>query len=273
MNIVQMHETVRFWLDTVRSPRQETEEIDRAINLVIDKLVEEKYEYLSMIHPRDSFQKTQKVRDELGRLVKRITVANGGAAVTVGIKETDIVLSEPDSFRHLLDLSVVISDDKYVCFPIDLNHKNMVDRSPFKRPRITKAPKIYYFEREGNFTIMHPANSVISEVDFYILRNPVPVKYGIEYDESGPGFGSGEKVIVAKKGTVYSAVSYSIGDVITIGSGILNIDSGLVVSNFVNCELNITLHEEIARRAAIEILRATGEERKVAMLMAELQVR
>lgn len=273
MNIVQIHEAVRFWLDTVRSPRQDSIEIDRAINLTIDSLVNEKYEQATALHPNDAFQKTQKVRDQLGKLVERLTVANGKVTIAAPAipGESVITYTNPDSFRHLLSVVVFTPTSRYPCFPIDYNHKTVVQRNPFRRPRIGKYSKFYHTEEEGKTLILHPETIVLSEAELFVLRDFISCVYGFEADQT-KSFGAGEQVIVAKKGTVYAGVEKNIGDVITIVAPNLAIDSGLVVYDFVNCELSVTLHEEIARRTAVQILRSTSQVEKVNMLMAEFKV-
>ena len=70
MNIVQLHDRVRFWIDTVASTRFESDDLDQAINAAIVDITDEKYDQSRLNHRGDSFQRTQRVRDELSNLVK-----------------------------------------------------------------------------------------------------------------------------------------------------------------------------------------------------------
>ena len=269
-----MHENVRFWLDTIRSPRQESEEIDKAIDIASDKIVDEKYTYASTFHTRDSFQKTQKVRDQLSILVKRLSQSKGGLTIPVPstLGESHLVLANPEQYRHLLDIAVFSGSTRYVCWPVDLNHRNLLDRNPFRKTRTGAFPKFYFSEEEGKILVIHPEDIALNDAEIFILKYQRKAKYGFEADETYGGFGAGKQIIVAEHGTVYSGNEYSIGDLITIGGGITNITSGKVVYDFVNSELSVTLHEEITRRAAIEILRSTGQAEKVNLLIAEFRV-
>lgn len=274
MNIVQMHEQVRFWLDTVNSPRHESTEIDLAINLTTDAIIVEKYDNSRALNYRDAFQKTQKVRDQLGKIVERWTNENGKLTITNPLPdrpgESSVIMEEYGLFRHLLLLEVVNDLTKYVCFPLDYDKKGVIERNPFRRPRIGIWPKIYHTEESGNLTIVHPENFVFQKAFAYVLRQFVPVFYG---NEIFVPFGNlntpGEEIISTSNDTMYDGLPYRIGEVITVLGGVTNLGAGSVVRNFVNCELNITLHEEISRRSAVQILRSTGQTEKVNMLLAE----
>ena len=71
MKIVQLHERVRFWVDVVASTRFESEDLDNAINVAIDNKVRESYDQSRPMNRSDAFQRVQRIRDELGPLVKK----------------------------------------------------------------------------------------------------------------------------------------------------------------------------------------------------------
>ena len=267
-----MHEQVRFWLDTVRSPRFESEEVDRSINTVIESLMTEKYDQSRSMNNRDAFQRTQKLRDQLGKVVERWTQTGGEIGILPGEPgETVITIQNLDNYRHMLMLEVYSGTTRYHVYPLDYDKKSTISRNPFRRPRLTPFSKLYHIEEEGKIIVVHTNGLVITEANLYCLRQFVPVKYGLEDPAIHPGFSAGQQVIVAEKPTVYDGVTYqTIGEVITIVSPNFTIDSGLVVYDFVNCELSITLHEEITRRAAVNILRSTGDNERANQLLAEL---
>lgn len=272
MNIVQMHEVVRFWLDTIRSPRHEAEEIDKALNISIDKIIDEKYTHASLLHASDAFQKTQKVRDQLGKIVTRLSVSGGELEMPSPISsgEGKVNIVNPDNFRYLLDFMLYEGTTGYICYPTDFNSKNTLKKNPFRKPRTGSYSKTYYVEEDGGYLILYPESLTLTNAVIFALRKPADVKYGFEYDDTKT-FNAGEKIIVAEKGTIYNSIKYNIGDEITIGTE-TSIESGLVVHGYTNCELSHTLHEEISRRAAVEILRSTGQQEKSNLLIAEFKV-
>ena len=70
MNIVQIHERTRFWLDFVGSPRYEVTDLDLGLNLAQNQIWKEKYDRTKLLHASESFESTQAVRDELRDFVK-----------------------------------------------------------------------------------------------------------------------------------------------------------------------------------------------------------
>lgn len=266
-----MHEQVRFWLDTVRSPRFEPEEIDRSINTVSESLMTEKYDQSRAVNNRDAFQRTQKLRDQLGKIVERWTQVDGQIGILPGeTGETIITINNPDNYRHMLMLEVYAGTTRYHVYPLDYDKKGIIRRNPFRRPRLTPFSKVYHIEEDGKIIVVHTDGLVITEANLYCLRQFIPVKYGYEADNTHPGFSAGQQVIAAENPTVYNSTTYAIGELITFTVMPYTIDSGLVVADFVNCELSITLHEEITRRAAVNILRSTGDNERANQLMAEL---
>lgn len=265
-----MHEQVRFWLDTVRSPRFESEEIDRSINTVCESLLTEKYDQSRALNNRDAFQRTQKVRDQLGKIVEKWNQTGGQIGIiTTAPGESHITINNLSLYRHMLALEVYSGTTRYPVYPLDYDKKTIINRNPFRRPRLGPFSKLYYIEEDGKIVIIHPETISLTDANLYCIRQFTPSKYGFE---AGPSysFGAGQNVIVASKGTSYDGIDYNIGDVIVITSPAFQITSGLAVYDFVNCELSITLHEEITRRAAVNILRSVGDQERANQLLAEL---
>jgi len=268
MNIVQMHERVRFWTDTVGSPRWEAEDIDTALNTSQNDIVEEKYMATRIISKGDSFQKTQKIRDELSNLVniKNFTggeIANSVTTIMGSVTNTCVVAAAgyPANYRYQLALSVNVGSPtatRYNCIPTTYDRINVIKDNPFRRLRTSIFPKVYYIESTTGLSIYHLLSSTVSSSDLYYLAAPVQYRYGTEYD-SAQHFTSFDIVIVVSATVVYKGTTYYRGNEITITAGNEHITSGTVLFNFTDSNINETLHEQIARKAAVNLLLSVKE--------------
>jgi hypothetical protein len=268
MNIVQMHERVRFWIDTVASTRFETEDIDNGLNIAIDNKVRESYDNYRPMNNSDTFQRVQRLRDELGPLVKKLTSGAGLTIVRVASKNSIEVSSAVEDYGWMLSLMVTDSSGaEHPVYPLSYNRKNVISKSSFRRPRTVPSVKAYYIEEEGKLNIKDTIG-VLSDAELYYLATPAIVNYGIEY---GPAkeFVAGN-ILYAVTQVVYNGVTYKIGGKITVVAPALNITSGTVVYNYVDCDVRATTHEEITRRAAINCLLTAGQGEKAEALRKEI---
>jgi hypothetical protein len=264
MNIVQFHERVRFWADVVSSTRFESEDIDNGINIAVDNKWRESYDQNRVMNRSDSFQRVQRIRDELGNLVKLGTKDSEGITLA-----DNVIESLPDNYGYLLSLEALFDGFGYQpVFPISHNQKSVVSKNPFRRVRTSPSSKCYYYEEDGGIVIQHGYQVDVSNIKLYYLARPGIVNYGIEYDSSH-SFSNGDKVIAVEE-TVYNGVTYRIGDEILIVNPNLTITSGLVVFNFNDCDIRDTAHEEISRRGAINCLITANQGDKANALRQEI---
>lgn len=264
MNIVQLHERVRFWLDSVSSPRFESQDIDNGLNVAIEMKIMETYDQNRPMNRSDSFQRTQRCRDILGPLVKLAVSGTSGFTFA----NNKITIASTSDYRLLLSLGIVIGSTTYECNPLTYDRKTKLASNPFRKVRMTPNARMYYNEIDGNIEITHAYTGALSNFSLYYLKNPLLVNYGIEYT-STKAFNNGN-IIYAVEQTVHNGVTYKIGDAITIVNPFLNITSGLVTFGYVDCELRSLVHEEISRRAAINCLMTTGSTDKVELLRKEI---
>lgn len=266
-------------MDIVSSTRFESEDLDNGLNVAIDNKVRESYDQNRPMNKSDAFQRVQRVRDELGPLVKKAT---SGAGVTLdlalgeaGDTTVDIVvtITDPDSYGYLLALRLKDSTGGWhPCYPMTYDRKNVIPRNPFRRVRSTPQSKVYYYEQDGDILIHHPFDASLfgsMDVDLSYLGIPAIVNYGVERTASF-SFTNGEQVIAVEE-TLYAGVTYVIGQkfTITTASG-LNITTGRVVNQYVECDVRGSTHEEISRRAAINLLLTANEKDKALALRQEI---
>ncbi len=262
MNIVQLHERVRFWVDVVASTRFEPLDINNAINAAIELKYLETYEQSLPMNRSDSFQRTQKAREILAPFIEKATVNTIGFSLSNNV----INISNSSSYNILLSLKVQIQGSYYDCEPITYDRLNRIERNPFRKVRLSPSAKIYYIEKKGGIEIISPDD--VSNFELNYLSKIVPVKYGNEYDSTHQ-FNIGDRII-ALTDTVYFNTNYVVGDEITIVAGFRSIISGLVTFGYINCSLPEFTHEEIARRAAINCLMTAGQADKARLLREEI---
>ena len=260
MNIVQLHERTRYLIDAVASTRFEALDIDNALNIALDNKVRESYDRNRLHNKSDSFQSVQRVRDELGPIVKKITKADG-----LSISGDLISLqSSIDNFRYTLALRIKDSSGSwYPLEPLTLDRKNVIDKNPYRRVRSTPFSKFYYNELEGKYEITHNLSS-IDDAELYYLAEPTKFRYG-QTDTGSKTFSAGD-ILYATETTEYNSVIYIIGSKIVITSGVLSITSGEVLWDYDEAEIRSSTHEEIARKAAVQCLHTAGEHEKAKSL-------
>jgi len=289
MNIVQLHERARFWVDVVSSTRFESEDIDNALNAAIDNRVTEAYDKHYPLSKSDTFQRTQRVRDELHKLVIYYPYDHALSFVLQLLDEWAgyyLFIPESVGYRHLLSLKIkMVSGAVLTAYPMTQDRINTNPKNPFRRVRMTHNPKVYYQEAvvDETFPAGHYWKLIFDEstgltegfypvtpdgAELYWLRNPAIVNYGIEYDLN-KSF-SEDDVIYAVQETVYDGTTYKIGDKIIVTAGQLTITSGLVVFDYVETDMHTSTHEEISRRAAINCLLTASETAKANELRKEI---
>lgn len=266
MNIVQLHERVKFWIDTVASTRFDSLDIDNGLNTAIDNKVLESYDHNRPMNKSDAFQRTQRIRDILGPLVTKATKNSTGFGLVDATNMITIALTS--NYQFLVSLGIKVGSIVYDCFPLTYDRKTVIGKNPFRRPRIVPNVKMYYNEIDGNIEITHSFPGPLVDFELYYLKTPTLVNYGIEYT-SVHSFVNGN-VVIAVEQTVYNGITYKIGEKITIENPNLSITSGMVVYSFIECDLRSSSHEEITRRAAINCLMTVGQGDKAKLLREEI---
>ena len=265
MNIVQLHERTRFWLDMVKSTRFDSQDIDNGLNIAIDMKVRESYDQNRPMNKSDSFQRNQRLRDELGPIVAEAVDGNPASFTLAG---NVISIASSSDYRYLVSLGIKIGSVVYDCFPLTYDRKNTNPNNPYRRARMTPTVKMYYNELGGNIVVTHAYTGALTDFELYYIKNPATVNYGIEYT-SAHAFTPGD-ILIAVEQTVYAGVTYKIGDEILIAAPNNNITSGVVVHSYVNTDLRASTHEEIARRAAINLLISNAQVEKVKLMREEI---
>lgn len=268
MNIVQLHERVRFWTDRVATTRFDPIDVDNAINTAMDSIITEKYEG-SKLKPGDSFQKTQKLRDELSNLVKVSDSSSPGIVLSNSTGSSLItVASLPTDYRYLLAITYYqTATIKHNCWPLTYDRENVIADNPYRKVRTGPFPKLYYNESNLGIKITHPFGSgTPNKVVIYYLANPVSFYYGLEKTSTYTFTVNPTSVIVVSETVVYNSLTKTLGTKFNITSP-TSITSGTVTMSYVESDINANLHELIARRAAINLLLVVGENDKAVNLI------
>src|SRR5664279_3985569 len=173
MNIVEQFERIKFWLDVVASPRFDVSQIENALNDAIYSVTDSKYDSSQKQLSQDSFQRTQKVRDELSNLIS--TPAgwiDGGSPVVDDFQNTfTIELKTETKYRYLLCARAKNSTGTiFNLWPLTYNRKNILPNNPFRKPRSTFFGKWYYIEKGSTLIIYTPTTEANITVEVYYLK-------------------------------------------------------------------------------------------------------
>lgn len=254
MNIVQLHERVRFWTDTVGSARFEPSDLDNAVNTAMNDIIEERYLPMHKQNKGDSFQRSQRIRDELSSLVEVSDSSVGGNITLSNFTGYSIIPfnSYPANYKYLLAIATYdASGNKYNCWPITYDRINIIEDNPYRRVRLTPDVKQYYNEGSEGIritTLLAPVKAVI-----HYLSVPIQWNFGLEWG-TGHNFNPGDIIIVTSESVVYNGATYLRGATISIINPFLQLTSGTAVVSYSNSNVNVSIHEEIARKGAINAL-------------------
>jgi hypothetical protein len=251
MNIVELHERVKFWTDLVQSARFEASDIDNALNAAMNDIVEQKY-YSTKRGKGDSFQRTQKIRDELRTLVTEFDTDTGNVLDNHTGYSIIPYTSYPVDYKYLLCIKIVKGSTDYNCWPLSYDRVNSFPSNPFRRARLTPFPKAYYNEGAEGIRITH-AITAPDRAIYYYLKQATQWAYGIEYTFTH-SFTNGQQFIVTSESAVYNGVTYLRGTAVSAAPPSLNLTSGTAVAFHVNSDVNTNLHEMIARQAAVNLM-------------------
>jgi hypothetical protein len=239
MNIIQIVERIKSYLDIVGSPRHDWVAYEMNIMTAINQIVNDRIDAVKK-DTRDkkyAFQSRQRLRDELYTIV----VNKQSVTPTLNTIPANQI---PANFRFLLNVFPTISGTEYVAEPTSYNERREINDDPYRRAQLTEPYRIYYIESSSGIELSF--NMTSCKIDY--IKNPAAVSVGQRYT-SAQVFAIGN-VLIATEPTVYHGNSYDPGDEITIVAGFLSITSGEVCFGYTNSDLPAVLHEEIAKVAA-----------------------
>lgn len=271
MNIVQLHDKVRFWLDYVGSARFDNEDIDRSLNSAVNQIWREKYDRTKRNHITESFESTQAVRDELREFIAFIDKDSTPSISLAMEAEYVKVTGLPSDYRYMLGIALICSTVRYVVYPLTRNRKQVDPNNPFRRVTENAFNRCYFEEVSDGVKVYHPFSaSYPTNVEIEYLKAPTNVSFGTEYSASGVA--NDTPCIATMTPTSFNGVVLSLGDEFDSG-GAPVFSYGAYTAGFVNPQLNSALHEELAVKAAINCLIAAGGEQdkqKIQLLMGEV---
>jgi len=269
MNIVELHEKVRFWLDFVGSTRFESEDIDKGINSAINLIQIEKYDKTKINHNSQSFEKTQSVRDQLREFViflDKDTIPS----ITLTNEDGYVLVSDlPDDYRYMLYLELFIGLKGYEVVPSERNRKTTDKKNPFRKIVDNAFARCMYEEVPDGIKVYHPfVKNAPTNVKIDYLKSPSKVFYGNELSDASAAINT--DAICTLTPSSIAGQSLKIGDEFNTGNPV-TYSFGSYVTGFSNPELNSSLHEELSIKAAINCLLSTGYTEKINLLRAEIQ--
>jgi hypothetical protein len=243
MNVVQMHNRTYFFLDSIKSPRFPSRQVDEAINSAINKIITDRYLAIKR-NPGYAFQSNQRLRDELYTLVqKSAEIAAAGGIIPIA--------NFPVNYKFLLNCKIKVSGSWYFTIPMTYDEMSMIERDPFQRPTIRYPERCYRIESAVGLEFEFGDSGALEKAILYYIKKPATVAIGTE---SNPGtLSAGTYIaltdIVWDNIPPTDPVSSQSGTVITPGAS-WTLSSGIVVSGHTNSDVPETLHDEVCSTAA-----------------------
>jgi len=276
MNILKIHDLVKFWIDEYQSPRQEDDEIDAAIWSAAKQITEERYDASKINHPGDTVDNSQRVRDELHTLVQKTTKDGTDPFIIEPNDSYRIDMVDfPEAYKYLLALEitdeatpadVAAADWRIVeAVPIDWK-RDWLKRNPYRKPKVTGPFTRDYYEQYATFMQLHTAGDPqYAAITF--LAEPVENYIGVE---RAAGFSvTSSDYVIALGDITYSGTDYVRGDLVYMAVTTTWTGDD-ILTNFVDTDLPDTLHEELAKKATIFLLERVDLAQKAQGYMQEI---
>ena len=259
MNIIQLHQRVKFIIDHKFSPRFRLSDYDDAINVCINNIVKDRIGNVKQPGKPYSIQAFQMVRDELYTLVKDSnSMAVSGNKVPINIGGFQ---NYPLDYYSLINLKVNISGEEFTCYPTTYHEFDTNRKDPFKRATTNYPDKVYNIEDATGQTIDWGVKGTLLSASMQYISQPVRVSSGTQI-AVGVLLPLGTQVISTSDKTKYDGVSYLTGTMFTFTNPAIGLSSGSAVYSWVDHNLPVTLEEEVAMAAASLLSKTTEDYNK-----------
>jgi hypothetical protein len=253
MNPIQLKQRIDFYNDLTRNARFTFTEYAIAVNDVVREFILENLGDKENRNPKN-FQWIDRINDQLYNLIKTSTPALvPGTAITNKYYTTKVsTLAFPNDYSDFVGLNLIINGLTVYGRPTSFNKLQPMLRDSFRHPT---DDNVFYNWNATGLTIYY--NGTASSASLVYIKDPVNYSIGQEANLiDGPILLSAGSYY-ATAPSVYNGVSYQIGDVITGG---FTLSSGQVILVSVTSPVDLAdqVHEEIAKRASVKMLIASG---------------
>lgn len=253
MNPIQLKQRIDFYNDLTRNARFTFTEYAIAVNDVVREFILENLGDKENRNPKN-FQWIDRINDQLYNLIKTSApTLVPGTAITNKYYTTKVsTLAFPNDYSDFVGLNLIINGLTVYGRPTSFNKLQPMLRDSFRHPT---DDSIFYNWNATGLTIYY--NGTASSASLVYIKDPVNYSIGQEANliDSPMLLSAGSYYATAP--SVYNGVSYQIGDVITGG---FTLSSGQVIPVSVTSPVDLAdqVHEEIAKRASVKMLIASG---------------
>lgn len=254
MNIIQQHIGVKARLDEIGSPRFAYFQIDHALNIATLDILREKMAGAIEFGKRNSFQKTQVIRDELYTLIRKRR-SDDANPITIAGKLIGALPSDAGNiYRNLLLLKITINNTLVdYCIPIQYEEKPELFKNPYLRPQNTYPYQFYYMETSNGFECFTAnAGDIINIAEIEYVAQPMEVSYGIEKVGAYLFAQEGMSCICVTNCTI-AGLQYVVGTKVFPNIND-QLTSGTIVIDYVDSNMPLQLHVDIVNRAAKQLV-------------------
>ena len=253
MNPIQLKQRIDFYNDLTRNARFTFTEYAIAVNDVVQEFIFENLGDKENRNPKN-FQWINRINDQLYNLIKTTSPALvAGTAITNKYYTSKVsTISFPVDYSDFVAFNLVVDGLTVYGRSTSFNKLQPMLKDSFRHPT---NDNVWYNWNSTGLTIYY--NGTASAASLIYLRSTTDYSIGQEANLiDGPVLLSAGSYY-ATAPSVYNGVSYQIGSVITGG---FTLSSGQVIPVSVTSPVDLPsqVHEEIAKRASVRMLIASG---------------
>lgn len=253
MNPIKLKQRIDFYNDLTRNARFTFTEYAIAVNDVVQEFIFENLGDKENRNPKN-FQWIDRINDQLFTLIKTGTPAlvNGTPIVNKYYSTKVSTMAFPADYSDFVALTLVVDGLTVYARPTTFNKLQPMLNDSFRHPT---PDNVWYNWNATGLTVYY--NGTASSASLVYIKDATDYSIGQEANLiDGPiALPAGNYYATAP--CVYNSVSYQIGDVI-VGGSLLASGQVIPVSVTSPVDLPDQVHEEIAKRASVKMLIASG---------------
>lgn len=257
MNPILIEQRIDFYTDFTRAPRFTRVEKSISVNDTMFEFISQEMGYEDQRN-HENFQWVQRIRDNLYPLIKTSnpTVTDGAVVVGEYYSSIPTALSLPTDYDTFALLQYTIAGITRFARPTDYGQIGPMLDSSFSHPTNKYAR---YNESTSTMTLWRGTTGTVSSALLTYIK--IPNTFSIGQDNQVLPAGTvltNAITYYALETSVYNAITYYMGDIITGTGAALTSGQAMLVSNTTNLELPNKVHERIAKNSARKLLRSIG---------------
>lgn len=253
MNTPQLTDRIYYHLDRQRSNRYKRFTLVDALNVATDRFIKDRYDNIKLSLPY-SFERVERVRQELATLVKGpvpIVPTNGAIVIPVDFQYEVLMYATINGIDVLSQTKTYSENDLY---------QNAFTEPSDEYPTHRRTDTGYAFEWGGG--------SFTTAKLWYLKQQQVLVFEDTQIAAGAGVLSIGSTYYVNNLTVVHNFITYSQGQTFLAING--NLGGAGTVSRYVDTDMPVTSHEEIAKMGADSLAGVSENYRKAQLLSGKV---